>query len=107
MVQARQSQPALAAGAAVGAVRNEVAALAAKKSIGAATPAAAPAAPAAAAPGAQSQMLADKTEPPDVWLKRILEMKQQGKTREFEAELAQFRKRYPDFALPEELKAAK
>ena len=99
MVQAGQSQPALAAGAALGSARNEVAALAAKKSINAATP--------AAAPGARSQMLADKTESPDVWLKRILELKQHGKTREFEAELAQFRKRYPDFVLPEELKTTK
>lgn len=99
MVQARQSPPAFAAGAALGSVRNEVAALAAKKSIDAATT--------AAAPGARSQTLADKPEPPDAWLKRILELKQQGKTREFEEELEKFRKRHPDFALPEELKTLK
>ena len=54
------------------------------------------------------QALADKSShSPDVWMKRILELKQQGKSREFEEELAKFRKRYPDFALPEELKAPK
>ena len=37
-------------------------------------------------------------------MKSILELKQQGKTREFEEELAQFRKRYPEFKLPEELR---
>ena len=52
--------------------------------------------------------LADKAnEPPDVWMKRILELKQQGKVREFEEEFAKFRKRYPDYLLPEELNAQK
>ena len=52
--------------------------------------------------------LADKAnEPPDVWMKRILELKQQGRVREFEEEFAKFRKRYPDYLLPEELKAQK
>lgn len=82
-------------------------------------PAAAPPAPvvasgAAIAPSVSGtasrlqQALADKSsQSPDVWMKRILELKQQGKMREFEEELAKFRKRYPDFALPEELKAQK
>lgn len=47
---------------------------------------------------------AKANEPPDVWMKHILELKQQGKAREFEEELAKFRKRYPEFVLPEELK---
>jgi len=57
----------------------------------------------AVAPTLQSQ--ANKAdEAPEVWMKSILELKQQGKTREFEEQLAQFRKRYPEFKLPEELR---
>lgn len=51
---------------------------------------------------------ADKAnEPPDIWMKRILELKRLERTREFEEELTKFRKRYPGFALPEELKERK
>ena len=39
-------------------------------------------------------------------MKRILELKAPGKMREFEGELAKFRKQYPDYLLPEELKGA-
>ena len=46
-------------------------------------------------------------ETPNAWMKRILELKQQGRVREFEEEFAKFRKRYPDYLLPEELKAQK
>ena len=57
----------------------------------------------AAAPTVQSS--ANKAdEPPEVWMKRILELKQQGRTREFGKELAKFRKRYPDFKLPQGLR---
>lgn len=66
--------------------------------------AAAPASAAAAAP----RLLGDKlAEPANAWMKRILELKQQGKTREVEDELTKFRKRYPDYLLPEELKQQK
>lgn len=57
----------------------------------------------AAAPTAQSPAN-NADEPAEVWMKRILELKQQGKTREFEEELAKFRKRFPDFRLPEALR---
>ena len=68
----------------------------------------APPAYAPAAPPAPIASMADKAaEPPEQWLKRILELKRAGKTREFEKELAKFRKRYPDYELPEELKAPK
>ncbi len=40
-------------------------------------------------------------------MKRILELKRLDRTHEFNEELIKFRKRYPDFALPEELKADK
>lgn len=52
--------------------------------------------------------LTDKlTDSPNAWMKRILELKLQGKTRQFEDEFAKFRKRYPDYLLPEELKEHK
>ena len=79
-----------------------------KPSIAAGNAAIAPpvyAAPATPAASAAPSSLADKAnEPPDVWMKRILELKRLERTREFEDELARFRKRYPDFAMPEELK---
>ena len=79
---------------------------AARKLQAAAAPAAAP--PVTGAVSRPQQGMADKlSEAPDAWMKRILELKQQGKTREFEEELAKFRKHYPDFALPDELKAQK
>ena len=98
--QERPSKSALVAGAAAGSIRNEASVQVAKKLIDAAAP--------AYVSGTTSQRLADKaTEPPEVWLKRIQELKKQGKTREVEEELARFRKRYPDFTLPKDLTAAK
>ena len=68
----------------------------------------APATRATAAVPATPRPLANKTtEPPDAWMKRILELKAPGKMREFEGELAKFRKQYPDYLLPEELKGHK
>ncbi len=105
--------------ASMAAARGDAGSTALQKSVAAATPAAAPkpsivagnaamAPPVYAVPAAPAvpSLLADKAnEPPDVWMKRILELKQLERTREFEDELARFRKRYPDFAIPEELKA--
>ena len=65
-------------------------------------------APTVYAPPAPPAPLADKTiEPADVWLKRILELKKHSKAGEFEEELAKFRKQYPNFKLPDELKTEK
>jgi len=74
--------------------------------------AAAPAAPAAdsavarAAPeprmraeGAAKLSVAPLT--PEVWLARIAELRKQGRTREADESLAEFRKRYPDYKIPE------
>ncbi len=70
--------------------------------------AATPQAYAPPAPPAPLASMADTAdEPPEKWLKRILELKQVGKTRESDEELAKFRKRYPDYVLPEALKAQK
>jgi hypothetical protein len=44
-------------------------------------------------------------ESPAQWLKRIVELRREGKTKEAEEELARFRKRYPDYRLPAELKS--
>ncbi|HVK54385.1 MAG TPA: hypothetical protein VM532_05070 [Burkholderiales bacterium] len=40
----------------------------------------------------------------EAWLKRILILRKEGKAKEFEAELAKFKERYPDYSLPLELK---
>jgi len=42
---------------------------------------------------------------PAQWLKRIVELRKEGKTKEAEEELARFRKRYPNYRLPAELKS--
>lgn len=119
-LQIKQLVP-LAASTAI-AARGDAGSTTLQKSVSAAAPAAAPApsivagraaiappvyaAPATPAASAAPSSLADKAnEPPDVWMKRILELKRLERTREFEDELARFRKRYPDFAMPAELKA--
>jgi hypothetical protein len=38
---------------------------------------------------------------PQAWLERIAELRKQGRTREAEESLAEFRKRYPDYRIPE------
>ena len=52
-------------------------------------------------------LLQDAQSLPQLWLKRIQLMKSEGKVKEAEEELAKFRKRYPDYPLPEELKDKK
>ena len=43
--------------------------------------------------------------PPETWLEEIRRLKAQGREAEAAAELAEFRRRYPDFALPADLSA--
>ena len=50
---------------------------------------------------------AKETESAEAWIKRILELKRQLKSREVDEELVSFRKRYPDYALPPELKPSR
>ena len=38
---------------------------------------------------------------PEVWLARIAELRKEGRTREADESLAEFRKRYPDYKIPE------
>lgn len=47
---------------------------------------------------------ADSPEVREAWLRRIGELLNQGKTEEAKASLAEFRRRYPDAALPAELR---
>jgi outer membrane biosynthesis protein TonB len=47
---------------------------------------------------------ADSPEVRDAWLRRIGELLEQGRTVEAKASLAEFRRRYPDAALPPELR---
>ncbi len=53
-----------------------------------------------------SRLAADeaKERSPEKWLEDIRILKSQGKTPEAERELAAFRKRYPDYRLPEDLR---
>lgn len=51
-----------------------------------------------------------QVDAPEAWLKRIADLLRNGKTLQAREQLAQFRKRYPDYRLPEslgELEAAK
>ena len=61
-----------------------------------------PAAPQAKSAPMQAQ--ADRDLAPDKWLERIEELRKQGRIDEARASLAEFRKRYPDFKLPETLR---
>jgi hypothetical protein len=44
-----------------------------------------------------------KARTPEAWLEEIRRLKAQGRDAEAAAELAEFRKRHPDFALPPDL----
>ena len=73
-------------------------------------PAAKPApAPRELAPAAPAASTMNKLErnldlTPEKWLERIEELRRQGKLDEARASLAEFRKRYPDYRLPESLR---
>lgn len=56
-------------------------------------------APAAPAPA----KLSEAALTPEDWLKRIAELRKQGREREAQESLAAFKKRYPDFKIPEAL----
>jgi hypothetical protein len=50
-------------------------------------------------------MLAKKSEmTPEAWLARIAELRKEGRKREADESLAEFRKRYPDYRIPESLR---
>ncbi len=71
----------------------------------AAKPAPTPRPMASAAPAASFNKLEGNVDlTPEKWLERIEELRKQGKLDEARASLAEFRKRYPDYRLPESLR---
>ena len=61
----------------------------------------------AAAPATAGALLSKRAESaltPEAWLARIAELRKQGRTREAEESLADFRKRHPDYKIPESLR---
>jgi hypothetical protein len=58
--------------------------------------------PLASAAGAR---LMSKVESPEAWLERIAGLRKQGKDDEADKALAEFRKRYPDYRLSDEMRA--
>jgi hypothetical protein len=65
-------------------------------------------APAAAGAAAQTSVLAGRLAKaelsPQAWLERIAELRKQGREREADESLVEFRKRYPDYKIPEALR---
>jgi len=53
----------------------------------------------------QEGAAADERVSPEAWLKRIAKLKQQGKLPEARKELADFRKRYPEYHIPRAIEA--
>lgn len=86
------------------AARDSVAADAARSA-----PASAPA-PAAAGAVAESRLsatvakIAQSPLTPEAWLERIAELRKQNRKREADESLAEFKKRYPDYRIPEALR---
>ena len=58
----------------------------------------------APAPVATGKLERDASLTPEKWLQRIEELRKLGRVDEAKASLADFRKRYPDFRLPETLR---
>jgi hypothetical protein len=59
---------------------------------------------ASAPPAPAAAKLSDAALTPEAWLKRIVELRQQGREREAQESLAEFKKRYPDYKIPEALR---
>lgn len=95
--QSVQSAPAPAAAASVAGTVQRDAGVAAEGRARALV--AAPPAPAAAV----AAKLPEPTLAPEAWLKRIAELRKEGREREAQESLAEFRKRYPDYKIPETL----
>lgn len=61
--------------------------------------------PTSAAAGALRQELAARPETPAQWLERIAKLRDAGRAEEADDALAEFRKRYPDYEIPKEMRA--
>jgi hypothetical protein len=57
-----------------------------------------------ATPAASARTLGAVERSPGTWLEDIRKLKAQGRTAEVERELAEFKRRYPDYRLPEDLR---
>ncbi len=55
-------------------------------------------APAAAAP---QMALAKRELAPEEWLERIADLRKQGRDKDADEQFAEFKRRYPDFRIPE------
>ncbi|HKQ28849.1 MAG TPA: hypothetical protein VJT77_09635 [Burkholderiales bacterium] len=55
----------------------------------------------APAPAARARMAEQGAESPERWLERIVQLRKEGRHDEAEKQLAEFRKRYPDYKVPE------
>ena len=91
--QAEASAP-VAATAVAGSVQRDAAEEGRARALAAAPP------PPSAAAAAK---LPEATLAPEAWLKRIAELRKAGREREAQESLAEFRKRYPDYKIPEAL----
>ena len=56
------------------------------------------------APAGRVAVSEAKERTPEKWLEDIRKLRTEGKATEAERELAEFRKRYPDYILPEDLR---
>jgi hypothetical protein len=59
----------------------------------------------AAVAGALRSDAAGKPETPERWLERIAKLREAGRDKEADESLAEFRRRYPDFRIPQEMRA--
>lgn len=57
------------------------------------------------APAAPAAKLAGKPETPEQWLERIARLRAEGKHREADESLAEFKRRYPDYEIAEAMRA--
>ena len=55
----------------------------------------------APAPAARARMAEQAAELPERWLERVVQLRKEGRHEEAEKQLAEFRKRYPDYKVPE------
>jgi hypothetical protein len=63
-----------------------------------------PPAPSAAAISGQGLIAAKVERTPQAWIEDIRRLMKEGKSEEAGGQLAEFKKRYPDYVLPEELR---
>jgi hypothetical protein len=54
-----------------------------------------------AAPAARARMAERTAESPERWLERIVQLRKEGRHEEADKQLAEFRKRYPEYKVPE------